>query len=265
MKVKSTQVLTVLLVALMSIGLAIPASGSEPEPCIELVKTGPETAKPGETITYHFTVTNCGDPPFDWEGFWLRDDMIGDLGNGPPLATGESYETSVLYQVPWDQCGPMVNTAKATGQPWGVEDTDSWTVDVICEPEPCKTDLLAGKHWIAGYVQVTDIDGILYVQFVEGNGWALDEMHLYVDDVPPKKSAPGRFNYNGQYSIPLTDFDEGPLYIAAHAVVSRCSQEETAWADTYGVPIRPGKNWAMYFGYDPSTHKCFRPGSLPPD
>lgn len=32
-----------------------------PETCIRLKKTGPETAYPGDTITYHYWVHNCGD------------------------------------------------------------------------------------------------------------------------------------------------------------------------------------------------------------
>ena len=54
------------------------------------------------------------------------------------------------------------------------------------------------------------------------------------------------------------------VYIAAHAVVSTNCQSETAWADSYGTPIRENKGWAMYFGYtlcstDADDHGCFTP------
>lgn len=117
----------------------------------------------------------------------------------------------------------------------------------------CESDLIAGQNWDAGKVRVwTDADN-LYVQFVGENGWAIGETHLYVGTAQPTHHAPGRFPYSGQttYMIPLEDFGDPAcwtsLYIAAHAVVSKCDQEETAWADTYGIPI--GRGWAMYFEY----------------
>jgi hypothetical protein len=36
------------------------ATGSTCLPCIDLVKTGPSTALPGDVITYEYTVKNCG-------------------------------------------------------------------------------------------------------------------------------------------------------------------------------------------------------------
>ena len=68
------------------------------------------------------------------------------------------------------------------------------------------------------------------------------------------KAAPGRFPYKNQteYAILLSTLGvecEDTLYIAAHAVVSQgCQQEETAWADSYGIPFNKG--WAMYFKYE---------------
>ena len=54
--------------------------------------------------------------------------------------------------------------------------------------------------------------------------------------------------------VPLSEIGAEPcdtLYVAAHVVVYNGKQEETAWADTYGIPIRSGKGWAMYGPYTP--------------
>lgn len=63
--------------------------------------------------------------------------------------------------------------------------------------------------------------------------------------------------------IPLSDFWDdvdcgGELYIAAHAVVSQGCQQETAWADSYGIPFNINKGWAMYFKYE-VCYGCLEP------
>jgi hypothetical protein len=136
---KRTLVLTAVLVALMSIGLAVPVSGivpPQPEPCIRLEKTGPETATPGETITYNFKVTNCS------EEVALASSKVYELP-GPvflfdlgPLAPG-AYAEGTKDATVWDECEPFVNEAKVKGVADDGQidlDFDSWTVDVICEP-----------------------------------------------------------------------------------------------------------------------------------
>jgi hypothetical protein len=136
---KRTLVLTVVLVTLLSIGLAVPVSGIVPEPpspCIELEKTGPATATPGETITYHFTVTNCGE--VNLASFTVYELPSWEpLFGGGPLAPGAYAEDEMLFDVPPDKCDDIFNEAKAIG--WAEDGQshwhiDSWTVDVICEP-----------------------------------------------------------------------------------------------------------------------------------
>jgi hypothetical protein len=110
------------------------------------------------------------------------------------------------------------------------------------------TTLVAGQHLDAGVVSVSNDEGNLKVEFVALNGWSLGETHLYVGSEPPTKTAPGRFPYKGEtvYTFPLSDLEAWPgdvLYIAAHAVVQKGTQQETAW----GEGSEFGKNWAKYF------------------
>jgi hypothetical protein len=120
---------------------------------------------------------------------------------------------------------------------------------------PCgvtTTPLMAGQHYGAGEVRVWDDGTYLYVQFVTDDGWTLGETHVFAGTALPKKTAPGQFPYKGEgalYTIPLADLEVAPgggmLYIAAHAVVSKGTEQQTAW----GKGEDFGKNWAMYFDY----------------
>ncbi len=261
-------VLSVLLMSIFSVNLASAA-------CIDLVKTGPVTAMPGDTITYHFWVQNCGDQ-------YLKYVVEDPLFDGNPISNGfldpgADTEFDKTYILPDDNCDPITNSALAIGQPWNEcqneclrdgcggdclppdSDEDSWTVNVICEPPPqCQTDLIAGQNWDspAGVVTVWDDGEYLYVTFKTTGDWSLGETHLYVGTVQPTKAAPGRFpfkNQTGGYKILLNNLGVvcgNTLYIAAHAVVSQGCQQETAWADSYGIPFNINKGWAMYFQYE---------------
>ena len=142
-----------------------------PEACIDLEKTGPEAAEPGETITYHFWVKNCGDVVLHG-GAQVYDPLFGNdpIWDGD-LDPGEVVEFDKTYTLPECLCsdsvngiqtdvdlelaqiavldeaytqlqyrsGEFVNTAWAVGHPPGypeVRDDDSWTVQIICEPQP---------------------------------------------------------------------------------------------------------------------------------
>jgi YqxM protein len=108
------------------------------ESCIDLEKTGPDTAAPGETITYHFWLKNCGDVALVG-GAQVYDSLFGDapIWSGD-LDPGEIVEFDRAYTLP-DDCGEFTNTAWAVGHPPGlpdVTDQDGWTLVVVCEPEP---------------------------------------------------------------------------------------------------------------------------------
>jgi len=124
--------------------------------------------------------------------------------------------------------------------------------------------LWAGQNIEVGHLTVEVVSGNLEVTYImdPDEGWELLETHLYVGELVPKKSAPGRFPYGpedvveeGKYVIDLKGFT-GTLVIAAQAEVTNPEEidpitelprEESVWAD--GIQIRPGKNWAMYFEF----------------
>jgi len=149
--------------------------------------------------------------------------------------------------------------------------------------------LWAGQNIEVGYLTVSIVgDDLLVTYNTTDTDWELIETHLYVGKTNPEDltSAPGQFPYSMShdpavntytYTIPRSEIDSYSLkggkkwvadedlgiepgdqiYIAAQAEVINPEEinpdtelpiEETAWAE--GDPIRPGKNWAMYFEFE---------------
>jgi uncharacterized repeat protein (TIGR01451 family) len=123
---------------------------------INILKTGPESAQVGETITFYFDVWNDGevalenvyvyDPLFaDFVGmesyFYLASD---DSEENDVLEVGEHWKFSVQFTVPADYlkgaaCGGLDNYACAHGSYHNVSTTwgDGWAVyifDPACQP-----------------------------------------------------------------------------------------------------------------------------------
>ena len=125
--------------------------------------------------------------------------------------------------------------------------------------------LFADQDLDVGTLTVEVVGTDLVVTYAITAPWVLGETHLYVGELVPKKSAPGRFPYgpddavDGVYIIPLADLGAvagDTLVIAAQAEVTNPDEidpdtelprEESVWAD--GDKIRPNKNWAMYFEF----------------
>ena len=107
--------------------------------CIDIEKEGPSSARPGELITYAFTVTNCGSALL--KDVWVADYRVfgcarKDVGD---LQPGESHRFEGSYRVPLQWCGNLINSAWAVGRSahcLGVCDKDWWIVEVSCAPEP---------------------------------------------------------------------------------------------------------------------------------
>jgi hypothetical protein len=120
-------------------------------------------------------------------------------------------------------------------------------------------DLIAGQNIDSGDVCVEIVDGKLEVELTTHDGWQVKEWHIYVGDaeaeLPWKNSpAPGKFDWAGtaeELTLTLTPEQIGiaswsdgeKLLIAAHAVVCKGEQEETAWGEGHSI----GKNWSMGF------------------
>jgi len=112
--------------------------------CIELEKTGPDSVGLGETITYHFVVTNCGDVVLHGAAH-VYDPLLNPCGdheiwNAVVWPDNPVHEFDRTYTPDGNDCGELVNTANAVGHSqlddYGslpdVTDEDSWTVEVLC-------------------------------------------------------------------------------------------------------------------------------------
>lgn len=125
--------------------------------CLEFEKTGPATAEPGDEITYEFTVHNCGDVKLGG-GVTVYDELINPNGDHKiwysTVNAGQTITFSKTYTVTEDNCGDLINTAKAVGHPADVawsnaQDIivfDSWTTFIDCE-EPC-VGQIGDKVWL---------------------------------------------------------------------------------------------------------------------
>ena len=149
------------------------------------------------------------------------------------------------------------------------------------------TELIAGQHTTVGNVHVSHTgvsERYMTITYTTTGGWMLMETNVAVATdfagIPQTTSGKdgerhnpkvGKFQYSDphppvttyQYTIDLQEYITpttegyylGTLCVAAHAVVEHpdCG-EETAWADTYGIPFNPpdvkGGNWALYFIVD---------------
>ena len=136
---------------------------------------------------------------------------------------------------------------------------------ITSSAQPVTVTLFADQTLPVGTLTVEVVGDNLEVTYEITVPWVLGETHLYVGELVPKKSAPGRFPYgpddavDGVYIIPLAvlDAEAGDiLVIAAQAEVTNPDEidpdtelprEESVWAD--GDKIRPNKNWAMYFTF----------------
>ena len=114
--------------------------------------------------------------------------------------------------------------------------------------------LVAGRNFVVGRVTVETVGTDLIITYdTTAYQWPMEESHLYVDTVPPPKSAPGQFPYTSnpdnkppddtqynktisdylhEYIIPLSTIgvvSGDPVFIAAHAA-EQPPGDDTAWA-----------------------------------
>ena len=165
-------------------------------------------------------------------------------------------------------CPQYTEIAISCGEGLGYVDN----ITVFTEPPPTEThNLVAGQYIDVGTVEVWNDSENLHVDYMVTDGWQLAETHLHVgtalNEIPqtqPNKKGkgggnpiPGHFDYSGTgatYVIPIDPAwaEATELLIAAHAVVQKGDQVETAWGDGEQFP---GTNWATYFIYTPIVNK----------
>lgn len=128
--------------------------------------------------------------------------------------------------------------------------------------DPITYEMIAGQHYLVGYVYITNDGTYLTVKVVTIDPWVMSETHLYVGDVPPDTGAPGQFPFQASFNppvteytyppIPLSDYEiayKGGLYFAIHADVHKPGQEETAWGgDWNGGNPSWDFGWAVKWG-----------------
>lgn len=104
---------------------------------IALTKSGPNTADPGEEVTYDFGVSNTSSTA-GLTNVQVTDPLLGGILWGPQdLAAGGNVSFNVNYIIPGGASGAVVNTATVTGiDPDGDEVTDeeTWTISVNLPP-----------------------------------------------------------------------------------------------------------------------------------
>jgi hypothetical protein len=119
-------------------------------PMIAIDKTGPATAKPGDTLHYTLTVTNPGDVPFAEASVRVTDPncdaapvLTGKGGDASPgtLDTGDSWTYSCSRRTSETIACPALipNTATVTGTAQGTTVTDLITIETTLQcppPEP---------------------------------------------------------------------------------------------------------------------------------
>ncbi|MDZ7764618.1 MAG: SdrD B-like domain-containing protein [Melioribacteraceae bacterium] len=121
--------------------------------CVTLIKEGPQTAEPGDEITYTFTVENCGDVELGG-GVTVYDEMLNPNGNHQikylTVEAGQTKTFEEKYTIPQDFCGDLVNYSWAVGDPVdgtaNVEDDSEWTTVVECAPD-CSGEI-GDKVWL---------------------------------------------------------------------------------------------------------------------
>jgi len=117
-------------------------------PCINIDKEADVVnASVGQTITYTYNVSNCGDVTLT--GVTVVDDVLGSVTLGTTTLAPGAYTTGTkTYNVvEGDLPGPIVNTATATGtDPIGgtVTDTDTETVLINM---PCPPEVWIDDNW----------------------------------------------------------------------------------------------------------------------
>ncbi|MCD6541497.1 tandem-95 repeat protein, partial [Candidatus Bipolaricaulota bacterium] len=126
-------------------------------PCIELEKEGPEEACVGDTITYTYTVRNCGNIVLHG-GAHVYDPLINPDGDheiwSGILQPGDEVEFTKTYTIKPDDPDPLENHAWAIGHPPGydsVRDDATWSVDLNHPPAPQDDEAMVES---GGYVDI---------------------------------------------------------------------------------------------------------------
>lgn len=131
---------------------------------------------------------------------------------------------------------------------------------------PMQTTLVAGQHYAAGVITISNDATNIYVKYETYAPWLMSEAHVAVATtlagIPQTKTGnpiPGRFSYSAtfdpevssyMFTVPFSSLGSSTnLFVAAHAIVQAPQDQggaQTGWGQGTGFP---GSNWAMYVNY----------------
>jgi len=132
---------------------------------------------------------------------------------------------------------------------------------------PMSTSLIAGQHYYAGTVWISNDASNIYVQYTTDTPWKMSEAHVAVAStlagIPQTKAGnpiPGRFAYSATFDPEVAGYTfvipsagvfaaNQTVYVAAHAIVQAPKSDggsQTGWG--FG-PDFAGANWATYMTY----------------
>ncbi|MEN6305388.1 MAG: SdrD B-like domain-containing protein [Armatimonadia bacterium] len=231
------------------------------KPGIDLEKTGPATANRGDTITYHFKVTNTGNT-WLYGGVTVNDPMLGgNIWHKTPVAPGEVNEFDITYSIPLTgsltagtpgavtdvqtlcvtpptpTLEKIVNTATATGCPPGlpnVTDTSTWTTTISTASTPKtpgvkieKTGPATAKRGdtITYHFKVTNTGNVTL------NGGVTVKDPMLGGNIWSKGSvAPGEVNeFDKTYAIPADDGSDDDDRSSCRTSCDRDSGSNSSW------------------------------------
>jgi len=191
--------------------------------CINITKDGPAEVLIGETITYEFTVTNCGNVALT--DVTVDDTLLGDsIWSASTLSVGESVTFTRPYTVAATDPNPLVNTATASGWYGDQEETSQASDSVIIDP-PFSFHICGIKFLDA------DGDGEYDVEVEPG----IDEVTVTL--LGPDKETPAEIYYAGKFIYPPPEAN--PLETGENELRgSYCFNLENVIPGTYTFYVR---------------------------
>ncbi len=219
----------------VTVSTSTPPTGS---PVIDLVKTGPSTAKRGDTITYHFSVTNSGNTTLD---ITVSDPMLGGtIWSKSGVPAGQVNEFDVTYTIPTSGdltsgahgSGTNLKTSCTTGGGCGGGTTTTETLTNTATAKGvwyCQT-VSDSSTW---NVTVTKASGGCWTTYTQG-GWGAK---------PAGKNA-GKLLHDNWCSV----FGSGCLAVGGCKTLNFTN----AWAVTTFLPSRGTPNTLCWSHWNPT-------------
>lgn len=180
-----------------------------------------------------------GDGSFQNETGWGGGDRMVEKGS---WAMYSSYQFSCGAVIEADPVAKTCETAFALGESklWDIENvatgdpiTNRWGWQITASnPSAIETPIYAGaggndinKGTEVGLLTIDYASGLANVKFDMGEGFTMDETHLYVGATDVQTGAPGQFgNTHSNLNDAVMDsfgisINSNPIYVVAHAVV----------------------------------------------